>query len=256
MNFTGVRALIVEDDFPIAQLLKIHLTELGLSVDLAADAEIAEQALKRAEYSICLLDWMLPGAQGIDLLHKIRVQNKFLKILMLTAKVDSDSIVAAIEAGADDYLTKPFDYKVLLARVRNLLRRIDFEKNFTAQKIEVQPAEMSMNGLSIHFSKHIISYQGERIHLTPSEFKLISALFKAQGQVLTREQLMAQIQGDDITVTGRTIDTHVFSLRKKLGVWGNQVETIRGIGYRVLICDSVQESDKIKPSEDFEGKEV
>ena len=188
---------------------------------------------------------MLPGAQGIDLLKKIRLSQVSLKILMLTAKTDAESIVLAIESGADDYLTKPFDEKVLLARVRNLLRRTEFEKNIlkisssgpsTVSALSPkEPEELSFDGLNMHFSKYTISYNKENIHLTPSEFKLLASLFKAQGKVLTRDQLIGQIQGDDVNVTGRTIDTHIFALRKKLGVWADHIETIRGVGYRVLI---------------------
>lgn len=240
MNIFVGRALIVEDESAIAQLLKIHLIELGLTVDVVPDAETALMSLQTINYSLCLLDWMLPGMQGIDLLKKIRQTKKQIKILMLTAKTDSESIVTAIEAGADDYLTKPFDYKVLLARARNLLRRLDFE-NEMSQLSEVEESsaanlnQISLDGLSIHFLKYTISLNDESVHLTPSEFKLLASLLKAQGQVLTRDQLILQIQGDDVNVTGRTVDTHIFTLRKKLGEWAEHIETIRGVGYRILI---------------------
>ena len=242
MSLFPFNALIVEDDAAIAQLLKIHLSEIGLQVNVFHDAETAFLALQKERYHLIVLDWMLPGMQGIDLLKKIRSHEQELKVLMLTAKADADSIVLAIESGADDYLTKPFDEKVLLARVRNLLRRIDFEKNIlklnpsaTDRKLQVDAEEISFDGLVIHFSKYTLSYRGENIHLTPSEFKLLASLFKAQGKVLTRDQLIGQIQGDDVNVTGRTIDTHIFALRKKLGSWADHVETIRGVGYRILV---------------------
>ena len=242
MNTVSLNALIVEDDLAIAQLLKIHLSELGLQVNLFHDAESALLSLQTKKYELALLDWMLPGMQGIDLLKKTRSHTTELKILMLTAKADAESIVTAIEAGADDYLTKPFDEKVLLARVRNLLRRLDFEKNILKTSTLTSESknwgsadELSYDGLVIHFSKYTLTYKGENIHLTSSEFKLLASLFKAQGKVLTRDQLIGQIQGDDVNVTGRTIDTHVFALRKKLGSWSDHIETIRGVGYRVLI---------------------
>ena len=242
MNAFPFDALIVEDDLAIAQLLKIHLSELGLQVNVFSDAESAFLSLQSKKYELALLDWMLPGMQGIDLLKKIRTHFKELKILMLTAKADAESIVTAIEAGADDYLTKPFDEKVLLARVRNLLRRLEFEKNIlktnslgSESKTHTRAEELSYDGLVIHFSKYTLTYKGEGIHLTPSEFKLLASLFKAQGKVLTRDQLIGQIQGDDVNVTGRTIDTHIFALRKKLGSWSDHIETIRGVGYRILV---------------------
>jgi len=244
-------ALVVEDDNSIANLLKIHLSDLGLKVDVANDAETAFGFIQTKMYSVCLLDWMLPGVQGIDLLKKIRAQNNRLHVLMLTAKADPDSIVMALEAGADDYLAKPFDSKVLLARVRNLLRRLEMQ-NANSVVLEKKAAEvasedeMSLDELYIHFLKYVIRYQGEDVHLTPSEFKLLASLFKARGLVMTRDQLIAQIQGDEVNVTGRTIDTHVFALRKKLGAWASHIETIRGIGYRILISDqdrTVREDD-------------
>lgn len=232
------QALVVEDDHSIANLLKIHLSDLGLKVDVANDAETAYSLIQTTNYSVCLLDWMLPGVQGIDFLKKIRAAKNQIKVLMLTAKADPDSIVLALETGADDYLSKPFDSKVLLARVRNLLRRVEFQKNTEVKNAQAgQDDEMSLDGLFIHFSKYIVRYKNEDIHLTPSEFKLLASLFKAQGLVLTREQLIAHIQGDEVNVTGRTIDTHVFALRKKLSTWSSHIETIRGVGYRILISD-------------------
>lgn len=238
-NLFSGNALVVEDDHSIANLLKIHLSDLGLQVQTAANAEDAFGFMQKEKYAVCLLDWMLPGVQGIDLLKKIRTQNNQLKILMLTAKADPDSIVQALESGADDYLTKPFDSKVLLARVRNLLRRADMQQTSAVQAKTTgkDSDEMTLDGLYIHFLKYIISYKNEDVHLTPSEFKLLASLFKARGLVLTRDQLIAQIQGDEVNVTGRTIDTHVFALRRKLGDWSSHIETIRGVGYRILISN-------------------
>lgn len=248
MTAFSFKTVIVEDDLAIAQLLKIHLSDLGLQVDVFNDAESAYLSVQTQKYDLALLDWMLPGIQGIDLLKKIRQSQSMIKVLMLTAKADADSLVTAIEAGADDYLTKPFDEKVLLARVRNLLRRIEFEKNLQKENSnssgksnaadvgsEAASEQMSSDGLSIHFSKYTVTYKNENVHLTPSEFKLLGSLFKAQGKVLTRDQLIGLIQGDDVNVTGRTIDTHIFALRKKLGPWADHIETIRGVGYRVLV---------------------
>lgn len=236
------RVLVIEDEVAIAQLLKIHLSELDLIVDVVHDAESGLRKLGNTSYSLCLLDWMLPGLQGIDFLKNVQNCKGRLKIMMLTAKTDPDSIVSAIEAGADDYLTKPFDAQVLLARVRNLLRRIQYENLILkSSAVTVNSVtdreEISLDGLSVHFLKHTMILNQENLHLTPSEFKLIASLLKAQGQVLTRNQLIAQIQGDDVNVTGRTVDTHIFTLRKKLGSWANHIETIRGVGYRILISE-------------------
>lgn len=223
-------AIIVEDEVAIANLLKIHLTDAGFEADVFHDAETAFLNLQKKNYDLCLVDWMLPGIQGIDFLKRVRNQNQNIKMMMVTAKADAESIVQGLEAGADDYLPKPFDARVLTARVRNLMRRHQFDKQAPASVDQV-----TIDAMTIHFTKHFVKYNGADIHLTPSEFKLLASLFKAQGQVLTREKLIDLIQGEDVSVTGRTIDTHVFALRKKMGAWSAHIETIRGVGYRVLM---------------------
>ena len=219
---------------------------MGFQVDVLHDADTAEISIQKSNYSICLLDWMLPKTQGIDFLKKNRAQLNQTKIMMITARADSDSIVNGLDSGADDYLTKPFDSKVLAARVRQLMRRLYLEQNLLKQAsnaklaVPATPEEYSYDGLSIHFTKHVVTHNGAEVHLTPSEFKLLAELIKAQGQVLTRDKLISLIQGSDVTVTGRTIDTHIFALRKKIGNWSQYIETIRGVGYRILI--SLQDS--------------
>ena len=224
------KALVVEDDPAIAQLLKLNLLQLGLVVDIAASAELALLEIKRHPYDLCLLDWMLPGMQGVDFLKKIRPEFKNLKVIIVSAKADADSIVSGFDSGADDYLTKPFESKVLGARVRNLMRRLQEEG-----KAPTPVEQISYNGLDVDLNRHIVRYLNSEIHLTPSEFKLLTELCKARGKVLTRDQLIALIQGEDVSVTGRTIDTHVFALRKKIGAWSKHIETIRGVGYRILL---------------------
>ena len=245
------KALVIEDEVAIAQLLKIQLSQLGFEIDICHSAEVAQLRLQTSSYSLCLLDWMLPGIQGLDFLKKIRPRYANLKILMLTAKADPESIVSGLESGADDYLTKPFDFKVLIARVRHLMRRLQSEKNNLNKVVAgdlknefVFPDQIELDELSINFKQHIVKYQNNNIHLTPSEFKLLEFLFRAQGSVLTREQLIDLIQGHDISVTCRTIDTHIFTLRKKIGMWSRNIETIRGIGYRILISEAdISEED-------------
>lgn len=248
----GKRALIVEDEAAIAQLMKMNLVHMGFDVEVCADAESGIDSLKTKSFDLCLLDWMLPQMQGIDFLKSVRPVQKKIKIMMVTAKADADSIVSGLESGADDYLPKPFDIKVLQARVRHLMRRLNAEEQSEAElstqkksdaneSVDVQ--ELKFDGLEIHISKHRVKYQGEEVHLTPSEFKLLVSLFKAQGSVMTREQLIDLIQGEDVSVTGRTIDTHIFALRKKIGAWSKYIETVRGVGYRILIsADDISES--------------
>ena len=237
-------ALVVEDEPAIAQLLKIHLAKMGFTVELCHDAESALIQMQQKRFELCLLDWMLPGLQGVDFLRRIRPHYPEMKIMMVTAKTDAESIVDGLDSGADDYLPKPFDAKVLVARVRQLLRRLQFEQQLQQKSLAAEiPDEISFDQLTIHFSKHTVQYQNNDIHLTYSEFRLLEALFKAQGRVSTREKLIDTIQGDDVSVTERTIDTHIFALRKKIGTWSKHIETVRGVGYRILIsvADSSEE---------------
>lgn len=243
------RALVIEDDAAIAQLLKLNLLQIGFAeVDVFNEADRAETSLVSQKYALCLLDWMLPKTQGIDFLKANRKNSGATKIMMVTAKADADSVVSGLDSGADDYLAKPFDSKVLAARVRQLMRRLFYE--IELQKQATQPSqnsisyseEISFDGLSIHLTKHIVKLDSIEVHLTPSEFKLLAELIKAQGKVLTRDRLIDLIQGQDVTVTGRTIDTHIFTLRKKIGNWSRHIETIRGVGYRILI--SLQDSSE------------
>jgi two-component system phosphate regulon response regulator PhoB len=239
-------AMVIEDDPAIAQILKLNLLNLGFEVDVFNEADKAEQGLTRKNYALCLLDWMLPKTQGIDFLRKNRSQLSQTKVMMVTARVDSESVVDGLDSGADDYLTKPFDAAVLAARVRQLMRRLQFEtelKNRPGAENAAEPEKLGFAGLSVDVTKHIVNLNGEDTHLTPSEFKLLAELLKAGGKVLTRERLIDLIQGEDVNVTGRTIDTHIFTLRKKIGSWAHHIETIRGVGYRILI--SLQ--DKSEP---------
>ena len=227
--------LIVEDEQSIAELLKLaladsYLEQFNLVVDHVSTAEQARFILNQKKYDLVILDWMLPGEQGIDLLKSIKTGPAQIdaSFLMMTAKSDADSVVLGLEAGADDYMTKPFDLGIFKARVKNLLQR--------RRTVLSQPASeevFSHEGLKIDLAKVEVILNHQPIHLTPSEFKLLGYLLQSRGKVLTRERLIDLIQGEDVTVTGRTIDTHVFALRKKLGDWAQNIETIRGVGYRV-----------------------
>lgn len=224
--------LIIEDEPQIADLIELTLKPLQINCEKVSSVEAAESKINSRSYSLILIDWMLPQKQGIDYLVELNQNPQFQKTqkMMITAKGDSDSIVRALESGADDYVVKPFVPDVLLARVKNLLRRHtmilerpDFAERETLEHL----------GLYIDFGKVEVQVNNEIIHLTPSEFKLLGFLLKSRGKVLSRDQLIDLIQGQDVSVTGRTIDTHVFALRKKLGTWADNIETIRGVGYRV-----------------------
>ena len=224
---TQTPILVVEDEKEIRELMALHLLRQGYRVTECASATDALQEIKKNAFRLVVLDWMLPGMSGIDLLENMRKENYKANVLMVTAKTEPEDIVRGLEQGADDYLTKPFEPAVLLARVKALLRR--FESVAPDQNKE----QWEVAGLKMDLKTYEVTLNGEPLHLTPSEFKLLATMVQNQGRVLTRDHLIENIQGEGINVIGRTIDTHVFGLRKKLGSWSDKVETIRGIGYRV-----------------------
>lgn len=219
--------LVVEDETEIRELIALHLLRQGFKVTECDNVSDAIEHLEKKKYDIILLDWMLPGLSGVDLLGYLRDKEIESRVLMVTAKTEPADIVLGLESGADDYLTKPFDPVILLARVRALIRRVPKKEN-----VEVQD-EMQIGPLYINFKTYEVNLLNEKLHLTPSEFKLLGIMIQNQGRVLTRDNLIENIQGEGVNVIGRTIDTHVFGLRKKLGIWGDRIETIRGVGYRV-----------------------
>ena len=226
------RILVVEDEGEIRDLIVLHLKREGLQVDAAGSAEEAMEMIEKNRYTLLALDWMLPGATGVDITRQLRKLSDHadLAILMVTARAEAADIVEGLEAGADDYLSKPFEPAVLLARVRALLRR---NRRGTAPETEGGLQVVRIGGLSLYPETHEAKCSGEDISLTPSEFKLLIALAGSRGRVLTRDSLIEQVQGEGVSVVGRTVDTHVFGLRKKLGACADVIETVRGVGYRV-----------------------
>jgi two-component system phosphate regulon response regulator PhoB len=230
------RVLVVEDEDEIRELIALHLRREGLVVDSVSSAEEAFQMIEKNTYSLYALDWMLPGASGVEITKHLRQSGepgREAAVLMITARAESADIVAGLEAGADDYLTKPFEPSVLLARVRALLRRAQRSLSGSAGVVGAGDEIVRVGGLALDPGTYEVKCCDEPIQLTPSEFKLLMALASSRGRVLTREGLIQQVQGDGVSVVGRTVDTHVFGLRKKLGACADIIETIRGVGYRV-----------------------
>lgn len=224
MNMGNVKVLVVEDESEIRELMALHLARQGYQVTESDTCEGALDKLKSQNFDLLVLDWMLPGMSGVEFLDRMKTLKLNLRVLMVTAKSEPQDIVFGLEKGADDYLTKPFDPSVFLARVKVLLRREGAQN--TAK------SHFEFNGLKINFDSYEVFFGGQLLHLTPSEYKLLAILVQNQGRVLTRDQLIARVQGEGISVTGRTVDTHIFGLRKKLGTWADHIDTIRGIGYR------------------------
>jgi two-component system phosphate regulon response regulator PhoB len=224
--------LVVEDETEIRDLIALHLKREGHLVDAAGSAEEAMPLLDKNKYSLVALDWMLPGTSGIDVTRRLRERSdrNDLAILMVTARADAGDIVEGLEAGADDYLSKPFEPQVLIARVRALLRR---NRRPKARETEGDLQVVKIGNLSLYPETFESKCCGEPLSLTASEFKLLLALAANRGRVLTRDSLIQQVQGEGVSVVGRTVDTHVFGLRKKLGDCSEVIETVRGVGYRV-----------------------
>lgn len=235
------RILVVEDETEIRELIVLHLERAGFEVSAAGSAEEGEALLEQHSFALVVLDWMLPGRHGPQFAKILRnnLDTINLSILMVTAKAAPDDIVAGLEAGADDYLSKPFEPSVLIARVKALLRRHPRGESVVAPKREaksaaiIKDAEVRLGGLTMNPETYDVKCGEDPISLTPSEFKLLLALAHNKGRVLTRNSLIDQIQGEGVSVVGRTVDTHVFGLRKKLGACADVIETVRGIGYRV-----------------------
>jgi two-component system phosphate regulon response regulator PhoB len=228
------RVLVVEDEAEIRDLIVLHLKREGLTVDSAASAEEALPLIEANHYSLLALDWMLPGASGVEVTRRLRknADRDDLAILMVTARAEATDIVAGLEAGADDYLTKPFEPSVLLARVRALLRR-SRRASADATEKDGELTVIRVGPLALYPETYEVKCAGEQISLTPSEFKLLVALTQNRGRVLTRDSLIGYVQGEGVSVVGRTVDTHIFGLRKKLGESADVIETVRGVGYRV-----------------------
>ncbi len=231
---TSKRVLVVEDEAEIRQLIVLHLRREGFAVDELGDGEEARQMLSTRVYDLVILDWMLPSLSGLEICRWLRKRgfNATTPVLFVTAKTEAEQIAAGLDAGADDYLTKPFDTLVLMARVNALMRRQDWLKA-QANPANEQNKILSLGDLVLNADNFEVSLSGQKLELTRSEFRLLEALLANQGKVLSREALIGQIQGENVNVVGRTVDTHVFGLRKKLGRYADVIETIRGVGYRV-----------------------
>ncbi len=238
------RILVVEDELDIQDLIVLHLKRDGFLVEAVADGEQGLHRLRQEpSFDLLVLDWMLPGMSGLDITKATResAATRDIPILMVTARMEATDIVRGLEAGADDYVTKPFEIPVLMARVRALLRRTA-SGAVGASTAALAPGSASgsdlgeiirMGRLTLDPQAYDVKCGGEPISLTPSEFKLLLALAQNRGRVLTRDRLIDAVQGHGVTVVDRAIDTHVFGLRKKLGECSDVIETVRGVGYRV-----------------------
>jgi len=222
-----MQLLVVEDDDDIATLLTYHLQREGYAVSRAGDGKTALESLASHTYDLILLDVMLPGADGLEVLKDLRYRLSLsTPVIMESAKGEEADIITALELGADDYITKPFSPNVLCAKVKSLLRRIRkpvcdaTESNLVTGHLQLDPRS------------HTCLSDGKPVTLTATEFSILSTLVAESGRVFTRSQLISATKGDDYPVTERSIDVQIATIRHKIGESGACLKTVWGIGYK------------------------
>jgi two-component system phosphate regulon response regulator PhoB len=220
--------LVVDDEEDIRELVELNLSREGYSV---LTCETGEQALERVATEmpdLVVLDLMLPGIDGLEVCRRLKsdAKTRRIAVVMLTAKGEEADIVTGLELGADDYVTKPFSGKVLVARVRRLLRKQPDEAD--------ESAMVSIHELTVDPARHEVLVAGQPVTMTLTEFNILHLLARRPGRVFTRYQIVDSIHGSDYLVTDRAVDVQIVSLRKKLGPCAKYIDTVRGVGYRFL----------------------
>ena len=219
--------LVVDDEEDILELVEYNLTKAGYKVTCVPTGGEALKQARSLLPDLVVLDLMLPGLNGLEIctLLKNDPKTKGLAVVMLTARGEESDVVRGLELGADDYITKPFSPKILLARVNSVLRRLKAEKPDSS-------APLRVHDLIIHPGRHEVLVQGQPLDLTFTEFKVLQCLARRPGWVFTRSQIVDAVRGEGYPVTDRAVDVQIVGLRKKLGTHGQYIETVRGVGYR------------------------
>jgi len=225
---TSRTILVVDDEEDIQELVKLHLVQEGYDVITVGTGEAAVELAQAGQPALIILDLMLPGISGLDVCKILKTGNdtRRIPIVMLTAKSEDSDIVAGLELGADDYVTKPFNSKVLVARVRRILRK-EADQVRHRQAIEI-------HDLVIDPERYEVRLKGAPISLTRSEFEILATLASQPGRVFTRYEIIDSLHGGGYIVTDRAVDVQVTYLRKKLGSCRRYIETVRGVGYRFM----------------------
>lgn len=220
------RVLVVEDEPAIAELIAVNLRHNGFAPTVVFDGAAAQREIDAVLPDVVLLDWMLPGESGVALARRWRSQErtKPVPIIMLTARTEESDKVQGLDAGADDYVTKPFSTHELLARIRAVLRR---------RAPEIVNDSVQVGELHLDAATYRVSHQGRELKVGPTEFKLLHFLMKHPERVHTRGSLLDRVWGDHVFIEERTVDVHVKRLRESLGEAGKMIETVRGAGYRL-----------------------
>jgi two-component system phosphate regulon response regulator PhoB len=233
--------LVVEDEPAIAELIAVNLRHNGFRTTWAMDSASAQREIDSGVPDLILLDWMLPGDSGLVLAKRWRAhpRTKDVPIIMLTARGDESDRVAGLDAGADDYIAKPFSTKELLARVRAVLRR---------RAPEPVGDAMAVGNLKLDPATHRVAFGDQPLKLGPTEFKLLQYFMASAERVHSRAQLLDKVWGDHVYIEERTVDVHVKRLREALGSAGTMVETVRGAGYRLTAKPEITVTATEKPA--------
>ncbi|HEY8555484.1 MAG TPA: phosphate regulon transcriptional regulator PhoB [Burkholderiales bacterium] len=227
MNHPRAKILIVDDEAAIRQMLSLALAQAGFAALEAADATEAQRQILNGAPDLVLLDWMLPGTSGVEYARRLRREKltRNLPIIMLTARTEEEDKVRGLDSGADDYITKPFSTRELLARINALLRR---------QAPHATERQLEMEGLTLDPATHRVSANGRELALGPTEFRLLHFFMTHPERVHSRERLLNSVWGDNVYVEERTVDVHIRRLRKALMPTAHDrlIQTVRGAGYR------------------------
>ncbi len=223
------KILVVDDEEDILELVRYNLDREGYQVVCAISGEEALEAAEAERVDLIILDLMLPGMDGLEVARRLKqsVNTKDIPIVMLTAKGEEADVVTGLELGADDYVTKPFSPRILIARLKAVIRRHGGETDLDNEVLAIRE-------LSIHTGRRHVTAGGKSLDLTYTEFQVLYFLARRPGWVFTRSQIVDAVRGDDYPVTDRSVDVQIVGLRKKLGSLGHYIETVRGVGYRFI----------------------
>jgi DNA-binding response OmpR family regulator len=240
------KVLVVDDEKDIVELISFNLARNGYDVLTAHNGNDALEIAEREMPDLIVLDIMMPGIDGTEVTRRLKASPKLatIPLILLTAKSEETDVVVGLTLGADDYVSKPFSMKILLARLTTVLRRTESNNtpaSSSGTSLENDAGIIRAGPLSIDLQKHEAVLNDEIVRLTLTEFKLLTALVAARGRVLTRDQLMDKAMGADVFVTDRAIDVHITAIRKKLGDAHWLVHTVRGVGYR--LCENNDEHE-------------
>ena len=223
------KILVVDDEEDILELVRYNLDREGYQVVCAISGEAALKAAVSEPVDLIILDLMLPGIDGLEVARRLKqsTATQEIPIVMLTAKGEEADVVAGLELGADDYVTKPFSPRILIARMKAVIRR-------RSGIVELENEVLTIRELSIHTGRRHVTASGKALDLTYTEFQVLYFLARRPGWVFTRSQIVDAVRGDDYPVTDRSVDVQIVGLRKKLGTLGQYIETVRGVGYRFI----------------------